>query len=77
MSRHTLSLAVIGMFAAVPAAAQPAYSVPQIYSEEAAARPQAQRYAAAPTQEMGGGFIEFLFSGGNEPRRQRAMPADP
>jgi lipoprotein-anchoring transpeptidase ErfK/SrfK len=77
MSRHTLSLAVIGMFAAVPAAAQPAYSVPQIYSEEAAARPQVQRYAAAPTQEMGGGFIEFLFSGGNEPRRQRVAPADP
>ncbi len=78
MSRYSLSLAVISVFAAVPAAAQPSYSVPQIYSQDLETRPQVQRYAAAPRAEMGGGFIEFLFNGGGEPPRQRrAMPNDP
>jgi lipoprotein-anchoring transpeptidase ErfK/SrfK len=76
MSRHTFPLAVISLFAAVPAAAGPLYSVPQVYSEQVEAQPQV-RYAATQRGPMGGGFIEFLFNGGEAPRQQRAMPADP
>jgi len=73
MSRHTLPLALLGIFAAVPAAAQ--VSAPQVYSRQVEAQPQAQvRYAAAPRQ-MGGGFVEFLFNGtGEPPRQQRQSP---
>ena len=77
MSRHTLPLAVLSVFAAVPAAASPLYTAPQVYSQEVEPQPQAQRYAATPRAQMGGGFIEFLFNGGEAPRQQRAMPADP
>jgi lipoprotein-anchoring transpeptidase ErfK/SrfK len=42
---------------------------PQVVVPETEARPQAQRYAAAPRANMGGGFIEFLFGDGPAPRR--------
>jgi lipoprotein-anchoring transpeptidase ErfK/SrfK len=73
MSRHTLPLALISVFAAVPATAQQ-YAAPQIYSQQA--EPQVPvRYAAAPRREMGGGFIQFLFDGtGEAPRAQRPAP---
>ncbi len=74
MSRHAFPLAVISLFAAVPAAAGPQYSVPQVYSQEAEAQPQV-RYAATQRGPMGGGFIEFLFNGtGGEPRQMRQVP---
>ena len=76
MTRHSLPFFVITALGIVPAAAQ--VTPPQIYSRQIEAAPQAQvRYAAAPRGEMGGGFVEFLFGGGEPPRQQRAMPADP
>ena len=79
MSRHTLPLAVISVFAAAPAAAnslQPQVSAPRVYAAQIETPPHA-RYAAAPRQ-MGGGFIEFLFNNtGEPPRARRAVPADP
>ena len=79
MSRNTLPLAFISVFAAAPAAAQsyaPQVYSQQVYSQQAEARQQApMRTAAAPRREMGGGFIEFLFNGtGEPPRQQRAVP---
>jgi lipoprotein-anchoring transpeptidase ErfK/SrfK len=72
MSRHTLPLAVISVFAAFPAAAQ-TYA-PQVYSRQVVsqqAEPQQPvRYAAAQRGQMGGGFIEFLFNGTGEAPRQ-------
>ncbi|MEA2947470.1 MAG: hypothetical protein QOI40_2800, partial [Alphaproteobacteria bacterium] len=68
MSRHLLPVVVIAALGTVPAAAQvlaPQVSAPQIYSQQVEAVPQAPvRYAAAPRAEMGGGFVEFLFGGG-------------
>jgi len=81
MSRHTIPLAVIGMLAAVPAAANPyaspaQLSAPRVYVQQV--EPTPQRYAAAPRGQMGGGFIEFLFNNtGEAPRARRAVPADP
>ncbi len=78
MSRHTVPLAIIGVFVAAPAAAQ--VYAPQVYSRQIEGQPQTQvRYAAAPRGQMGGGFIEFLFNATGEPPRQqrRRMPADP
>ncbi|MEN3378616.1 MAG: hypothetical protein V7604_3971 [Hyphomicrobiales bacterium] len=86
MSRHLLPLVVISALGTVPATAQvlaPQVSAPQIYAQQREAVPPAQiphaqlRYAAAPRSEMGGGFVEFLFGGGEPPRARRAMPADP
>jgi lipoprotein-anchoring transpeptidase ErfK/SrfK len=81
MSRYLLTLTTTYLLAAVPAAANPLYrqvSAPQVYSHQVEQVPQAQRYAAAPRGEMGGGFIEFLFNGGDQqPRQRRAVPADP
>jgi lipoprotein-anchoring transpeptidase ErfK/SrfK len=86
MSRHLLPFIVITALGTVPAAAQvlapqvlaPQVSAPQIYSQQVEAVPQAPvRYAAAPRSEMGGGFVEFLFGGGEPSRARRAMPADP
>ena len=81
MSRHLLPAIVISALGTVPAAAQvlaPQVSAPQIYSQQVEAVPQAPvRYAAAPRAEMGGGFVEFLFGGGEPSRARRAMPADP
>jgi lipoprotein-anchoring transpeptidase ErfK/SrfK len=79
MSRHILPLAFITVLVSAPAAANPLYgqtSAPQVYSQHYSrqAEPQA-RYAAAPRREMGGGFIEFLFNGGEPPRQQRRVPA--
>jgi lipoprotein-anchoring transpeptidase ErfK/SrfK len=75
MSRNTLPLAFISVFAAAPAAAQsyaPQIYSQQVYSQQAEARQQApMRTAAAPRREMGGGFIEFLFNGTGEAPRQR------
>ena len=79
MSHHPLPLAIISLFAAVPAAANPFASSPQlsaprVYVEQV----EPQRYAAAPRGQMGGGFIEFLFNNtGEAPRARRAVPADP
>ena len=75
MPRHILPLA-LSVFVTVPAAANPIYgqaSAPQVYSQQVNSRQaEAQaRYAAAPRREMGGGFIEFLFNGGEPPRQQR------
>ena len=76
MSRHALPLTVIGLFAAVPAAAQPQFSAPRVYATQVETPPNV-RYAAAPRQ-MGGGFLEFLFNNtGEPPRARRAVPADP
>ncbi len=81
MSRHPFPLAVIGMFAAVPAAANPFASAPQLSAPRVYVQqvePAPQRYAAAPRGQMGGGFIEFLFNAtGEAPRARRAVPADP
>jgi len=72
MSRNTLSLAAIILFAAVPSATAQRYSAPQVYAQQVEAQPQMQRYAAAPRGQMGGGFVEFLFNGtGAEPRPAR------
>jgi lipoprotein-anchoring transpeptidase ErfK/SrfK len=74
MVRHTLPLAALFMLATAPALANP-------LQDPAASAPQAQpgeaqvRYAAAPRREMGGGFIEFLFTGNGAPPRQlRPVP---
>ena len=81
MSRHVVSLTVIGLFAAAPAAAQsqayaPQVSAPRVYATQVET-PANFRYAAAPRQ-MGGGFLEFLFNNtGEAPRARRAVPADP
>jgi len=72
MSRHTFSLAIVALFAAVLPAAGQGYSAPQVYSQQLEPQPQVQRYAAAQRAQMGGGFIEFLFNGtGAEPRQAR------
>src|SRR5262245_5843560 len=80
MSRPVLPLTLIGLFAAVPAAANPLapqYAAPQVYSSQVDQEPQT-RYAAAPRRELGGGFIEFLFNGtGPVPRQQRPVPSYP
>jgi lipoprotein-anchoring transpeptidase ErfK/SrfK len=77
MSRHSLPVIVITVFAAAPAAANPLYgqvSAPRVYARQVEPQPQ-MRYAATPRREMGGGFIEFLFNGTGEPPRQlRAVP---
>jgi lipoprotein-anchoring transpeptidase ErfK/SrfK len=77
MSRHAVFV-IAAVLAPSAAAAQ--YSAPRVYSTQV--EPQAQasaptRYAAAPTRQMGGGFVEFLFNGGEPPQARRAMPADP
>jgi lipoprotein-anchoring transpeptidase ErfK/SrfK len=74
MVRHTLPFAALFILATAPAVANPlqdpAASAPPAQSGEAQVR-----YAAAPRREMGGGFIEFLFTGnGVPPRQQRAVP---
>jgi hypothetical protein len=74
MSRHIPPLIVFTALSTVPAAAQ--FSAPRLSSQQADPAPQV-RYAAAPRSEMGGGFVEFLFGGGEPPRARRAMPADP
>src|SRR5256714_2705405 len=87
MSRHAVPLTIIGLFAAVPAAAQTQVYAPQVYAPQVYAprvyaaqveTPSNVRYAAAPQRQMGGGFFEFLFNGpGDPPRARRAVPADP
>src|SRR5256714_12636749 len=87
MSRHAVPLTIIGLFAAVPAAAQTQVYAPQVYAPQVYAprvyaaqveTPSNVRYAAAPQRQMGGGFIEFLFNNtGEAPRARRAVPADP
>jgi lipoprotein-anchoring transpeptidase ErfK/SrfK len=77
MPRHPLPLAIFFALSAAPAAAQvPQVSAPQVYTQQYEPQSQTQvRYAAAPRREMGGGFLEFLFSGnGESPRQYRQAP---
>jgi lipoprotein-anchoring transpeptidase ErfK/SrfK len=80
MSRHPFPLAVISLFVAVPAAANPfapapQLSAPHVYLQQV--EPTPQRYASAPRGQMGGGFIEFLFNSTGEASRARRAVADP
>jgi len=83
MSRHLLPAIVISALGTVPAAAQVSrrrFRSADLFAADRsrAASPGAQapvRYAAAPRAEMGGGFVEFLFGGG-EPRAHGA-PCQP
>ena len=70
MSRHTIPLAFISVFAAAPAAAQSLRRRRSIRDRSKRSSQAPVRYAAAPRREMGGGFIEFLFNGTGEPPRQ-------
>ena len=73
MSRHSLPLVFVSVFAAVPASAQQ-YASPRVYSHQVEQQAPVQ-YAAARQRQMGGGFIEFLFNGtGEAPRERRSAP---
>jgi lipoprotein-anchoring transpeptidase ErfK/SrfK len=75
MSRQTLPLAIIAMFAAAPAVAQ-TYA-PQVYSRHYEVQQAPQAYAAPPRSQRGGGFIEFLFNNTGEAPRARRTVSDP
>jgi hypothetical protein len=71
MSRHTLPLALLGIFAAVPAAAQVSHrkSIPD--KSSAAAGGSA---TPPPRRQMGGGFVDLFNGTGEPPRQQRQSP---
>jgi lipoprotein-anchoring transpeptidase ErfK/SrfK len=73
MSRHAL---VVLAAVLAPSAASAQYATPRVYATQVEPQ-QPVRYAAAPARQMGGGFIEFLFNGGEPPQARRAVPADP
>jgi lipoprotein-anchoring transpeptidase ErfK/SrfK len=74
MSRVVISALLTGTFLTLPAFAQPLTLDAASYADGTAA-PAAMTQVAAAGDNMGGGFIEFLFGGGGDAPRSRYAPS--